>query len=577
MLPDCAKAMERHMLHPDRYPPVMLSDDPSQPITMWADLTPKDCRALKDCNGLYVQSQFPGGQPLTLQTPVMDQMRAGITGWGIGDKPAEIISGLVPIVVVLLTLWLAWKVLGWPIRAAWRRQQAWEEHQDSLHGSARLARWDEYEAAGLIGKAARGLLIGKAGSNWKHSPVRYPGPAHLITFAPTGSGKGVSAVIPNLLDYEGSVVCIDPKGENAAITARRRRELGHEVHLLDPWQLAGQGTSSFNPLVWLDSGSEDFVEDAMMLADTLVIPGGHVHSHWDNEARALIAGVLMFIRVHEKPERRHLVRLYELLSLPAEKFEKLITAMMNSGHPAVAMAGARFNQKPEKEAGSVVSSAQENLHFLGGGRIAQVLSRSDFDLADLKRKKMTVYLILPADRLASQARWLRLMVSVMLGTMSREATIPAQPVLFMLDEFAALGRLQMVQTAMGLMRGFGLKLWPILQDISQLSGIYPEAWQTFIANAGVVQVFGANDIATAGYFSKMAGQTTVRTESTSQHGSTMGRTGRPLFQPDEIMRLSSQDQLLFVQGQPPAIVGRAIYYRMECFDGLHDPNPYLKP
>lgn len=146
--------------------------------------------------------------------------------------------------------------------------------------------------------------------------------------------------------------------------------------------------------------------------------------------------------------------------------------------------------------------------------------------------------------------------------------------LFLLDEFAALGQLKMVETAMGLMRGYGVKLWPILQDLSQLQFCYPRSWQSFVANAGAVQVFGTNDTGTAQYFSNMAGQSTVQTESTSDSGSTVSRTGRLLYQPDEVMRIDEYNQLLFIQGMHPCMVGKAVYYRMSAFDGLHDPNPY---
>ena len=427
----------------------------------------------------------------------------------------------------------------------------------------------------MLGSNSSGLLIGHAGSGWDNKILRYPGEAHLLTFAPTGSGKGVSAVIPNLLDYDGSVVCIDPKGENAAITARRRREMDQDVHLLDPWGLAGQGTSSFNPLDWLDPDGPNFVDDAMMMADTLVT--NDRQDHWQIEATALIAGVLMFIAAHEPEKRRNLLRLNHLLSLPPDKFKDLLEAMKKSRIDAVKRCGARFEGKAPNEASGVLSSAQSHLHFLESDNIRRVLETSDFDLLNLKRKPMSVYLILPADRLSSHARWLRLMISLTLSALARDRVVPEKSVLFLLDEFAALGQLKMVETAMGLMRGYGVKLWPILQDVSQLQSSYREAWQSFIANAGVIQVFGTNDQFTAQYFSQMAGMATMGTESSSDSGSsTYGRTGRLLYTPDEIRRIDPADQLVFIQGMNPCYIGKAFYYAMTAFKGLHDPNPYRR-
>lgn len=410
--------------------------------------------------------------------------------------------------------------------------------------------------------------------------MRYPGDAHLITFAPTGSGKGVSAVLPNLLDYEGPVVCIDPKGENAAITARRRREMGQDVHLLDPWHLVTKNPASFNPLQWLDEKDPHFTDDAMMLADTLVM--NDRQDHWQLEATALIAGVVMYVAAHEPDSRRNLLRVNHLLALPQDKFGDLLTAMMESHIPAIKRCAAKFKGKAPNEASGVLSSAQSHLHFLESDSIGKVLEKSSFDLRDLKNeeKKMSIFLVLPAEKLASHSRWLRLMISLTLAALVREKRPMKKPVLFLLDEFAALGQLKMVETAMGLMRGYGVKLWPILQDLSQLRGSYPKAWESFIANAGTIQVFGTNDQSTADYFSRMAGQTTVMAGSES-HGSTRNsssrsysRMGRALFQPDEIRRINPVDQILFVQGMHPFICGKAFYYAMSEFEGLHDPNPY---
>lgn len=345
------------------------------------------------------------------------------------------------------------------------------------------------------------------------------------------------------LDYEGAIICIDPKGENAAVTARRRKELGQEVFALDPWRLSGLESASFNPLDWLDPQSPDFSEDAMLLADTLVIPGGGGDSHWDNEARALIAGLLMYICTHDKAENRRLVRLYRLLSLPPEKFEQLIRVMMRSKHEGVAMADVRMHQKADREASGVISSAQANLHFLGSERMAAVLKRSDFDLLALKAKPATVFLVLPADKLATFSRWLRLMVSVTLSAMARSRARSARPVRFLLDEFAALGHLRPVETAMGLLRGYGVKLWPILQDLSQLRAHYPRSWESFVANADIKQVFGTNDQTTAEYFSRMLGQTTIEVPHTAADGAFhVGHASRLLMMPDEIRAINPGNQ-----------------------------------
>lgn len=504
----------------------------------------------------------------TVADPAYDYpLRQFLHSIGVPIDAVEPVSELVMqagvVAAWIFGIWLAWGILGYPLRAYWRKQKEEEEkrlkEEWSVHGSARLATLHDYKQEGLVSDNKDGFLIGHAGKGWDFAEIRYSGGGHILTFAPTGSGKGVSAVVPNLLDYDGSVICIDPKGENAAITARYRREIGQEVHLLDPWGLAEQGCSSFNPFDWLDGDAENLTDDAMMLADTLVM--NDRPDHWQQEATALIAGVIMYIAAHEPDERRNLMRLNHLLSLPADKFAALLKAMQDSHIPAVKRTGARFAGKAPNEASGVLSSAQSHLHFLESPNIAKVLERSDFDLLDLKRKKLSLYLILPADKLKSHSRWLRLMISLTLAALTREKGGAKKPVLFLLDEFAALGELKMVETAMGLMRGYGVKLWPILQDLSQLRGSYPRSWESFVANAGVLQVFGTNDQGTAQYFSQMAGMA-------------FGKTGRPLFMPDEIRQIDEANQLLFVQSMPPCKCGKAIYYSMDAFKGKFDKNPY---
>jgi type IV secretion system protein VirD4 len=156
----------------------------------------------------------------------------------------------------------------------------------------------------------------------------------------------------------------------------------------------------------------------------------------------------------------------------------------------------------------------------------------------------------------------------------------------MLDEFAALGHLGTIETAMGLMAGFGVQLWPIVQDLAQLRDLYPARWASFIANAGVVQVFGVNEPGTAEYLSKMLGPrtVTVRGNAASRNFSPQGegrggsenfsRIARPLLMPDELRRLPAKQQVLFLQGTRPVLATRVLYYADPAFAGLFDANPF---
>ena len=455
------------------------------------------------------------------------------------------------------------------------------------HGSARFANRKELKKF----QGEDGLLIGRNPHTGRL--LRYDGPAHLITLAPTRAGKGVGTVIPNLLAAERSVLVIDPKGENARIAGEARRRFG-TVHVLDPFEVSGMPSTAYNPLDRLTPDSLDLGEDAASLTEALVMdpPGQVTEAHWNEEAKAILGGLIMFCVCHEDRDRRSLATVREYLTLPPEKLRALLELMQDSDEAGglIARAANRFLGKADREAASVLSNAQRHTHFLDSPRIAKCLARSDFAFSDLRHRITSVFLVLPPNRMDAYSRWLRLLVSQALQDIARDAealtaTTGAQgvsqrlssPTLFLLDEFAALGRLEAVERAMGLMAGYGLQLWPILQDMSQLKDLYGERAGTFIANAGVQQVFGVNDFETAKWLSQMIGQETAGFQTDSfkpGDGPSFSNnlTGRDLLTPDEIMQMPPDRQLLRVQGQATAIAQKLRYYADPEFAGLFTPE-----
>jgi type IV secretion system protein VirD4 len=200
--------------------------------------------------------------------------------------------------------------------------------------------------------------------------------------------------------------------------------------------------------------------------------------------------------------------------------------------------------------------------------------------SDLKRAHETVFLVLPPDRLSAYSRWLRLLVTQSLVDMARTPDKPDQPVLYLLDEFAALGYLAPVERAMGLMAGYGVQLWPILQDIHQLQATYGKRAGTFFSNAGVLQVFGVNEQDSARLVSDLLGQETVTFQNLgraidadrSSFSFSQQHTGRSLLTPDEVRNLSQVYQLLFLMGQRPILASKLAYYRDKEFYGLYDQS-----
>ncbi|CAH1696892.1 Type IV secretion system protein VirD4 [Hyphomicrobiales bacterium] len=450
------------------------------------------------------------------------------------------------------------------------------------HGSARFA--TDKEVAPLT-RAGSGLLIGRHPKSKKL--LRYDGPAHLLTMAPTRTGKGVGTIIPNLLTANRSVICIDPKGENARIAGRARQKFG-PVHVLDPFGVTGQSSAAFNPLDALDPDGLDVAEDASTLADALVYdePGTAGEAHWNEEAKALIAGIILHVVANEPRDRRTLATLRDNLTLAPDAFTALLKAMQASTAAGglVARAANRHLGKSDREAAGVLSAAQRHTHFLDSPRMTAVLGRSDFRFAALKARTATVFLVLPPDRLATYSRWLRLLVTQSLTDMARypaktAASASPAPVLYLLDEFAALGHLAPVERAMGLMAGYGVQLWPILQDVHQLRATYGTRAGTFLSNAGALQVFGVNDHDSARLVSDLLGQETAVFKTMGQaldsekSGISYGEhhSGRPLLTPDEVRNLPQNAELLFLAGQRPIVAGKLAYYADPEFKGLFDP------
>ncbi|MGA0543545.1 type IV secretory system conjugative DNA transfer family protein [Neotabrizicola sp. VNH66] len=480
-------------------------------------------------------------------------------------------------------------VLFWPMLIAgwiagandWSNRtgiKLWGRRPSDSHGSARFATRKERAAF----EGGDGLLIGRDLDTGKL--LRYDGPAHLLTLAPTRAGKGVGTVIPNLLLTERSVLVIDPKGENAKIAGEARKRFG-AVHILDPFGVTGIPASAYNPLGRLDAESPDLGEDAASLAEALVMdpPGQQSEAHWNEEAKALLAGLIMFAVAHEDADRKTLDTVREYLTLPPEKFRALLELMQDTDAAGglIARAANRFLGKSDREAASVMSSAQRHTHFLDSPRIVAATARSDFQFSALRHDLTSIFLVLPPNRLDAYSRWLRLLVAQALQDIARDAEAAQagsqrlkQPALFLLDEFAALGRLEAVERAMGLMAGYGLQLWPILQDMSQLKDLYGARANTFVANAGVLQTFGVNDFETAKWLSQMIGRETTGYQTESHKpgdapSTSYNVTARDLMTPDEIMQIPPHVQLLRVQGKPVIIARKLRYFADREFDGLH--------
>jgi type IV secretion system protein VirD4 len=500
------------------------------------------------------------------------------------------------------------------------------------HRPLATARWpSEAETFSVLGAWEPGrFLIGR------DSIGRYVGHAddrHILTVAGSRAGKGVSLIVPALLTWPHSCIAIDPKGELATITASRRGNGSAwadpmpgdgGVYVLDPFKRvtgpAADYRSAFNPLADLDPDTDAGLDMAGQIADALVVQQEGAAAHWTMSARAFLLGLVLYIAKVEVPASKNLVTLRHKLLQPASDFEIMLDDMHGKGG-VIARGASSLRSKPRDERASVISTCDTQTAWLEGEAMASVLRGSDFRLEELKEKRVTVYLCLPAMRLGTHGRWLRLMIGMALEALERTGPIKENQhrVLFCLDEFAVLGHMESIEKAAGQIAGFGVKLWPVIQDLTQLQRDYQKAWETFMGNAGLLTFFGNTDLTTLEHVSKRLGDCEVIRTVTNQQESWQRSSGQsrpdmfaslagqgvtstneglntggnrtaseslqraPLLNPDEIARHFSREAeniLAFVTGKPPAgrpvALNRCAYYGAAddgLFGGLFDPAP----
>ncbi len=513
--------------------------------------------------------------------------------------PWMVKAGGVMVFGTILVVWWITKRRNKPAppRATSHGSAAWGTVRDMMSSHiAPKAQWAKY-----VRRGPAVLVLGRVNLNGDKATESFDNrffvhDTHVLTIAPTGAGKGVGAVIPNLLDYPGSAFILDVKGENYAVTADARRRMEQAVYLLDPFSVTGEKSpkNSFNPLDRLDPSSPDVVGESAALVDMLVITNERERGdHWTESAKDLLRGLAVYVAATAPQEKRNLGEIRRLLTSAPDEWRKTLENMSFAGEMGCGMVARSANVlagKPEKERGSVVSTAQRHTAFLDDPRISASLSKSDFSFDWLKREPpISVYLAIPMDKIESQSRFLRVVFGAAQSAVMASSDQPTSKVLFLLDEFGQLGYMPNVETGVSLLRGYGGMYWLFVQDLGQLKPVYPK-WQSIMANTAK-HVFGTADLDTAKYISESLGNTTVQfeTKSNNSHNSSSGwqsssgsgsatsqqYAARALLTPDEVMR-KSRWPLILIAGQPPFWIDRLTYYIDPDYSGKAAPNPFRR-
>ena len=501
----------------------------------------------------------------------------------------------------------------------WRRLRGIQPDAGDSHGSARVATDGELAARGLLGEdglimgrlygvrpfkwqAALGLLNPRLrsadacrqflsafyGRRWQSERlIRIKKFVHLMTIAPAGAGKSVSVIVPNLLSYRHSCVIVDPKGELFKLTeTHRRKRFRHKVYRLDPAgicdQMAGPG-GCMNPLDYIDQHSPGFISDCRALAGLIVMRQGTEHEpHWNDKAEEVIACFIAFVCAFcTDRTQRNLNTVRHLLS-SRQRYEKSIGLMQaEEGFGGLlARAGHSLTWTQDKELSSVMSHVSRHSQWLDSQPVAACVASSSFDLRSLKSGKADLYLCLPHQLLTVLAPLQRVWLGTLLRVVGSEAN-ESNPILFILDEAAHLGRIQAVEDAVTLMRGMGIRLWFFFQSLDQVTKCFGDRAATVIDNMQTTQYFGINSYSTAEAISQRIGDCTILLRSLSENwgssrqsgggpqgpsgstssggGSSSSHTGRRLFRPEEVLTFPDDLCIVFHRNMH-AIPARLLKY-----------------
>jgi len=494
----------------------------------------------------------------------------------------------------------------------------------SLHGEARFANAGEIENAGLLGKA--GIIIGK----WKNRFLMFPGMQFVLLAAPTRSGKGVGIVIPNLLNFDQSVVVLDVKLENFLITSKFRAKHGQEVYLFNPFDENGK-THRFNPLGYISDNPRLRVADILSIGYALY-PGAGRDPFFDDAARNLFLGLTLYLcetpdlpcTIGEllrqssgkgKPVKTYLQSLIHARNYlevddvdnegkpiikegkPVKKFVP-ITQWDGKGLPLLSMecvdALNRFTATSDNTLSSILASFNTPLTLWVSPLVDAATSANDFDLRDVRKKRMSIYVGIPTRRLAEAELLVNLFFSQLIN-LNLDDLLFAKPelqyqCLMLMDEFAAPGRINIIDKTNAYMAGYGMRLLTIIQTPAQIAadprkGYGKESARTLITNHAAKILYTPQDQHDANEYSEMLGYYTHKALSRSrQRGgkNTGGRSEsesdqkRALMLPQELKEMSQREQIVTLENSKAIKCEKIAFYDDHVFlDRLKSVSPTL--
>ena len=451
-----------------------------------------------------------------------------------------------------------------------------------LHGAARFAKEGEIRRAGF--RAGDGIVLGKKGGKF----LTFGGSEHCIVEAPTRSGKGVGIVIPNLLSWQESVVVLDVKRENWDATAGFRKKYGQAVYLFNPTDPEGQ-TARYNPLGYIDRTDPDqVVIELQKIATMLFVPPERGEPFWTDSARTAFVGVGAYLAVADQPFT--IGSIYRLMTTGDTRgfFRRVLDDRSLDLSQGCRNALADFTSGADNTFASIVQTVTSKLSLWLNPRVDAATEASDFDLRELRSRRMSIYLGVSPDELDRVAPLYNLLFQQLVDLNVRDLPDTATPlkILVILDEFARIGRAQVIASAFSYVAGYGIRLLPVIQSRSQLRAVYGEhVANEIVANCGVEVAFTPKELRVANELSERigyVGQESV-TKSLTIHGvlanrsKSMSDQRRALLLPQELMQFPDSELLLLRRGIPPIHGDKIRYYADGLFRARVEPAPEIPP
>ena len=451
-----------------------------------------------------------------------------------------------------------------------------------LHGAARWASEADLVRSGL--RAAQGVLLGRKNGRLLVSS----GEEHVMLYAPTRSGKGVSVVIPNLLNWPDSTVVLDIKRENWEATAGFRAAHGQEVFLFDPLAQDGR-TARYNPLAHIDRDDPIAVMDELQKLSVMLFPPPlRADPFWSEAARTGFIGVGAFVASGEQPFSLGVIYRELTDGDPRTRLPMAVKRRQAEGKPVSASCARALNDfcsTSDATFSGIKQTLTSRLNLFLNPRVCAATETSDFDLAQLRDRRISIYLGVSPDNLARVAPLYGLLFQQLIERNARERPTADQrqiKVLVVLDEFARLGHVEAVARGFSYIAGYGLRLLPVLQSPAQLRGEYGvDLAQDIISNCAVEIAFGLKELHVAQELSERLGYYTYTGRSRSRpsllsrgHRSlTESDQRRALMLPQELMQMPSDRMVVLRAGLAPVLGRKITYWKERAFRDRVRPPP----